>query len=87
MLTEGDRLLPNLKMQLQGYIVLVYEEQHDMDTGPYYSHPALVQLGSNGLSQVRCFFAHPFGHHDRLSRRISATGLGSPQTLAQWLLS
>ena len=37
---------------------------------------ALAQLGSNGLSQVRCFFAHPFGHHARLSRRISATGLG-----------
>ena len=28
------------------------------------------------VTSALLFFAHPFGHHDRLSRRISATGLG-----------
>ena len=49
-----------------------------------------MQLGSNGLSVTSALllFAHPFGHHARLSRRISATGLGfgSPQTFALWSL-
>ena len=40
------------------------------------------------VTSALLLFAHPFGHHARLSRRISATGLGfgSPQTFALWSL-